>query len=73
MIWKGTHVLIKGSTADNAYRSQNQAQGSKELSVELRDRFASSHESGEEFRKKNSASLKGHRSMYSRLPLMEEV
>ncbi len=45
MIWKGTHVLIKGPTADNAYQSKNQALGS----VELRNRFASSHTSGEEF------------------------
>ncbi len=52
MIWKGTQVLIKGPTADNAYQSKNQAQGSKELYVELRDRFASSHASGYEFRKK---------------------
>ncbi len=64
MIWKGTHVLIKGLTADNAYQSKNQALGSKEQSVELRNvRFASSHTSGEEFRKFNSASLKGHRSI----------
>ncbi len=52
MIWKGTHVLIKGPTTDSAYQSKNQAQGSKELSAELRNRFASSHASGEEFRKK---------------------
>ncbi len=62
MIWKGTHVVIKGPTADNAYQSKNQALGSKEQSVELRNRFASSHTSEEEL-KKNSASLKGHRSM----------
>ncbi len=72
MIWKGTHVLIKGLTADNAYQSKNQALRSKELPVELRNRFASSHRSEEEFRKK-SAALKGHRSMQSLLPLMEEV
>ncbi len=53
MIWKGTHILIKGPTADNAYQSKNQALGSKEQSVELRNRFASSHTCGEEFRKKN--------------------
>ncbi len=52
MIWKDTHVLIKGPTADNAYQSKNQPLGSKEQSVELRNRFASSHTSGEEFRKK---------------------
>ncbi len=52
MIWKGAHILIKGPTADNAYQSKNQALGSKEQSVELRNRFASSHTSGEEFRKK---------------------
>jgi len=62
MIWKGTHILIKGSTSDNAYQSKNQALGSKEQSVELRNRFAPSHTSGEEFIK-NSASLKDHRSM----------
>ncbi len=62
MIWKGTHVFIKGLVADNIYQSKNQALRSKELPVELRNRFASSHTSGEEFRKK-SASLKGHRSM----------
>ncbi len=60
MIWKGTHVLIKCPTAYNAYQSKNQALGSKEQSVELRIWFASSHTSGEEFRKKL-------------LPLMEEV
>ncbi len=48
MIWKGTHVLIKG---DNAYQSKNQALGSKEQSVELRNWFGPSHTSGEEFRK----------------------
>ncbi len=52
MIWKGTHLFIKGPTADNAYQNKNQALGSKEHSVELRNRFASSHTSGEEFRKK---------------------
>ncbi len=52
MIWKGTHVLIKGLTADNAYQSKNQALRSKELSVELRNRIKSNHTSGEEFRKK---------------------
>ncbi len=62
MIWKDTHILIKGPTADNAYQSKNQALGLKVQSVELRNRFASSYTSGEEFRKK-SASLKGHRSM----------
>ncbi len=36
MIWKGTHVLIKGPSADNAYESKNQALGSKEQPVELR-------------------------------------
>ncbi len=51
MIWKGTRVLIKGLIAENAYQSKNQALGSKELPVELRNRFASSHTSGEEFRK----------------------
>ncbi len=52
MIWKGIHVLIKGLTAENAYQSKGQALGSKEQSVELRDRIASNHTSGEEFRKK---------------------
>ncbi len=52
MIWKGTHVLIKGPTADNAYQSKNQALESKEQCVELGNRFALSHTSGEEFRKK---------------------
>ncbi len=52
MIWKGTHVLIKGPTADNASQSKNQAPGSKEQSEELRNMFASSHTSGEEFRNK---------------------
>ncbi len=59
MIWKGTHVLIKGPTADNAYQSKNQAQGSKELYVEFRDRFASSHASGKEFRKHPPQHLPG--------------
>ncbi len=52
MIWKGTHVLITGLTAENAYQSKNQALRSKELPVELRNRFESSDTSGEEFRKK---------------------
>ncbi len=52
MIWKGIHVLIKGLTAENAYQSKGQALGSKEQSVELRDRIASNHASGEELRKK---------------------
>ncbi len=51
MIWKGTHVLIKGLIAYNANQSKKQALGAKELYVELRNRFASSHTSGEEFRK----------------------
>ncbi len=51
MIWKDTHVLLKGPTADNAYMSKNQVLGSKEQSVELKNRFASSHTFGEEFRK----------------------
>ncbi len=33
MIWKGTHVLIKDLTADNAYQSKNQAQGQKQVCV----------------------------------------
>ncbi len=33
MIWKGTHILINGLTAENAYQSKNQALWSKELSV----------------------------------------
>ncbi len=37
MIWKGTHVLIKGLTADNAYQSKKQALRSKELPLELRN------------------------------------
>ncbi len=45
MIWKGTNILIRGLTADNAYQSTNQALRSKEQSVELRNRFASSHTS----------------------------
>ncbi len=52
MIWKGTHIFIKGLVADNIYQSKNQALGSKEQSVDIRNRFASSHTSGEEFRKK---------------------
>ncbi len=52
MFGKGTHILTKGLTADNAYKSKNQALGSKEQSVELRNRFASSQTSGDEFRKK---------------------
>ncbi len=46
VIWKGTHVLIKGPTADNAYQSKNQALRSEEQSVELRNRFYWSHTSG---------------------------
>ncbi len=41
MIWKGTHILIKGPTADNEHQSKNQALGSKELHVELRNRVES--------------------------------
>ena len=52
MIWDGTHILIKGLTADNAYQSKNQELRSKELPVELRNRLMSSHTSVEEFRKK---------------------
>ncbi len=52
MIWKGTCVLIKGLTAENAYQNKNQALRSNKLPVELRDRIASNHTSGEEFRKK---------------------
>ncbi len=51
MIWKDTRVLIKGLTAENTYQSKNQALGSNELPVELRNRFALNHTSGEEFRK----------------------
>ena len=51
MILKGTHFFIKGLTAENTYQSKNQALGSNEPPVELRNRFASSHTSGEEFRK----------------------
>ncbi len=43
------HFLIKGPTADNVYQSTSQPLGSKEQSVELRNRFASSPTSGEEF------------------------
>ncbi len=46
-----THVLLKGLIADNADQSKKQAPGSKEQSVELRNRFVSRHTSGEEFRK----------------------
>ncbi len=42
MIWKGTHVLIKGPTADNPYQSKNQALGSKDPSAELRNNQDSS-------------------------------
>ncbi len=43
LIWKGTHILIKGLTDENAYQSKNQALRSKKLPVELRNRIASSH------------------------------
>ncbi len=62
MIWKGTHDLIKGLKAENAYQSKNQALRSKELPVELSNRTALNHTSGEEFRK-NYAALKVHRIM----------
>ncbi len=52
MISNGTYVLIKGLIADNAYQSKNQALRSKQLPVELRNRFVSSHTSVEEFRQK---------------------
>ncbi len=57
MIWKGTHLSIKGLTAVNAYQSENQAMKSKELPTELRDRIVSRHRSGGGY-KKNSAALK---------------
>ena len=47
MIWKGTHLSIKGPTVDSACQSKNQAMRSKELSIELRDRIVSRHRSGE--------------------------
>ncbi len=48
MIWKDTHVSIKGLTADNnSYQSENQAMRSKERPAELRDRTVSRHRSGE--------------------------
>ncbi len=47
MIWKDTHVSIKGLTADYAYQSENQAMRSKERPAELRDRTVSRHRSGE--------------------------
>ncbi len=37
MIWKGTHLSIKGLTADNTYQSENQAVKSKDLPAELRN------------------------------------
>ncbi len=55
MIWKGTYLSIKGLTADNAYRSVNQAMRSKELPAELRDRIVSRHRSGEGYTKKSAA------------------
>jgi len=58
-----SHSRLNRCLADgNAYQSKNQALRSKELSVELRNRYASSYTSGELFRKKYSA-LKGHRRM----------
>ncbi len=47
MIWKGTHILIKGLIADNTYQNKKQALMSKEQSVELRNMFASSHTSSD--------------------------
>ncbi len=67
MIWKGTHILIKGPTADNACQSKNQALGSKELSAELRKTekgLCQATHLGKSSEKK-SASLKGHRSIIS--------
>ncbi len=63
MIWKGfsiclvlnmfwicfEYVFLKGPAADNVYQSKNQALGSKVQCLELRNRFASSYTSGEEF------------------------
>ncbi len=31
MIWEGTHILLKGLTAENAYQSKNQALRSYKL------------------------------------------
>ncbi len=47
MIWKGTHLSIKGLIADNAYQSENQVMRSKDLSAELRAEIVSRHRSGE--------------------------
>jgi hypothetical protein len=38
MIWKSTHLSIKGLTAENAYQSKNQVVRSKYLPIELGDR-----------------------------------
>ncbi len=62
MIWKGTHVLIKDPTADDAYQSKTQALGSKGLSVEPETGLRQATHLGKSS-EKNYASLKGHRSM----------
>ena len=38
-VWKGTHLFIKGFTADNVYQSKNQTMRLKELPAELRYRI----------------------------------
>ena len=55
MIWKGTHLSIKGPTVDSACQSKNQAMRMKELSVELRDRIVSRHRSGEGYQNISAA------------------
>ncbi len=50
MIWKGTHLYIKGFTADNTYQSESQAMRSKALLAELRDKIILRHRSGEGYK-----------------------
>ncbi len=50
--WKAHMFLRKSLTAYNAYQSKKTSLDVKRTALELRNRFASSHTSGEEFRKK---------------------
>ena len=51
MLWKDILLSVEGCTADGAYRSQNQAMRSEELSAELRDGFIARQSSGERYKK----------------------
>jgi hypothetical protein len=55
MIWKDTHLSIKGPTFDSACHSKNQAMGLKVLFIDLRDRIALRNRSGEGYQNISTA------------------